>query len=243
MVPSPLHEKCWLLVQKLVDRYLAAVVGSGNTAAARFAKEIESNGSALIAAEKRIDPDYEQEENMLSFEESSYGTTESSVAGQDTRRSLRAFEAPVQPSSSPVPSESSTAPVGISPDFSWHYLGDTGSSVTVEIANSESLDHLRRKAERAIVELGVNIVIGLVLYHPGGSKIEKGATVLIVWARSTASGSSTGRAVEVRLEKVRYNTFSICVKFKTNYGDQTTATSQCRRYTQHVVFHRRDLQP
>jgi len=147
MVPSPLHEKRWRLVQRLVDRYLAAVVGSSNTAAARFAKEVESNGSALIAAEKRIDPDYEQEEDMLSFEESSYGTTKSSVAGQDTRRSLRAFEAPVQPSSSPVPSESSTNPVGISPDFSWHYRGDTGSSVIVEISNSESLDHLKRKAQ------------------------------------------------------------------------------------------------
>jgi len=230
---STIHEESWILLAKIVDRYLDTA-REGDSVVAEFTKDVHAQGSAESTSWFRLDDDFSASNSSESCGSSvepsestkrvlrsrspfkkglgSLQTSPRSPAGRlrvaedaaelpinnnplssepvvrlrprsRSTQALTSETAELEVSSSPS-STSSKAPVAISPDYSWRCSTDQNSSVFIEVAKTELLEHLVAKAESAIVSFDTNIVIGLVLDYPGGKKdFDKGSTVLMVWTR------------------------------------------------------------
>jgi len=205
-----LHEYAVVVLRKIVDRYLESARATHDAAVSTIAKSIKDSGSAIVKSLQKKDPTWLSE--LAGASDSSPAQVLSNSTSPSPRRlrsraarSQKAHEPALE--GSPVSSESSEVPVGLSPDAGWLFNNSHYScrslGVVVEIAKTEGFDHLRAKAASLILHYDANVVLGVVFDFFTTDKdiaFEKGTTVLTIWS---GKGCGSEREVEHTVFKVR----------------------------------------
>jgi len=192
---SQAHEECIEAVRELVFQYLQKATQDRNLDVATFARQIAKTGSTLIHSRQR----------SQSYQPSS---PEAAFPSDQTFSYELRPAAPRQSGAEDVSSPSDTehlgdtSKVGYSPDSSWKHCDAVNPGVVVEVANTETTEHLMVKADRYIRAYDVKVVVCLFLAHRSEDTQEKASSVVLkVWTIDDEITSQGGRVPKLIVNK------------------------------------------
>jgi len=176
---SQLHEQCIDAIRELVSGYLQSAIQDRDAHVAAFAKQIGKTGRSFIHSRQRSQS-YQPLPPRQSDPES-HGNTGSP---SDTEHLENAVAA------------------GYSPGFSWTYRNAANPGVVVEVAHTETTEHLMFKADRYIRAYDVKVVVCLFLAHRSEDTQDKASSVVLkVWTIDGEITSQGGRVPKLIVNK------------------------------------------